>query len=238
MMSPFDKILSPEKKMPAADKSDGLVPNSLFYMGSIDSDKIEAAIAAQLRTHETNKDFTPVSLSTVPKLHGCVRATPYGDCIESSGYARPNSTASKSWHKQRFTPALEFAPEGFDHVYGPSVIQAIDGFNDQQQLQNTNKFKQDIDEKEMLFAYRSVLYPHEEKKEGDQTTQHSTYQKPEVDGNEYGSIRTPLDAPIGSLKEKWRLLPYFLQLRSLMRQHIDSFDYFVNFDMKKVVQVR
>eukprot|EP00590_Aulacoseira_subarctica_P012306 CAMPEP_0172419888 /NCGR_PEP_ID=MMETSP1064-20121228/6276_1 /TAXON_ID=202472 /ORGANISM="Aulacoseira subarctica , Strain CCAP 1002/5" /LENGTH=1336 /DNA_ID=CAMNT_0013159575 /DNA_START=27 /DNA_END=4037 /DNA_ORIENTATION=+ len=222
--------------MTTTDKSDGLVPNSLFYMGSIDSDKIEAAIAAQLKTHGTNKVFTPVSLSTVPKLHGCVRATPYGDCIESSGYARPNSTASKSWHQQRFTPALEFAPEGFDHVYGPSVIQAIDGFNDQQQQQNSNKYKLDKDEKEMLLAYRSVLYPHEEKKEGDHTAQHSTYQKPEVDGNEYGSIRTPLDAPIGSLKEKWRLLPYFLQLRSLMRQHIDSFDYFVNFDMKKVVQ--
>jgi DNA-directed RNA polymerase III subunit RPC2 len=55
-------------------------------------------------------------------------------------------------------------------------------------------------------------------------------------GREYGSTRTPLDAPIGALKDKWRVLPHFLQVRSLMRQHIDSFDYFVNIEMKEIVQ--
>ena len=48
----------------------------------------------------------------------------------------------------------------------------------------------------------------------------------------------PLDMPVGSLKDKWRLLPHFLKLRGLMKQHIDSFDYFVNVEMKQIVQVR
>ena len=57
------------------------------------------------------------------------------------------------------------------------------------------------------------------------------------DGHEYGASRTPLDAPIGSLREKWRVLPHFLKLRGLMKQHIDSFDHFVSVEMKQIVQV-
>ena len=58
-----------------------------------------------------------------------------------------------------------------------------------------------------------------------------------TDGHEYGASRTPLDAPIGSLREKWRVLPHFLKLRGLMKQHIDSFDHFVSVEMKQIVQV-
>jgi hypothetical protein len=57
------------------------------------------------------------------------------------------------------------------------------------------------------------------------------------DGREYGASRTTLDAPIGSLREKWRVLPHFLKLRGLMRQHIDSFDHFVSVEMRQIVQV-
>jgi DNA-directed RNA polymerase III subunit RPC2 len=67
--------------------------------------------------------------------------------------------------------------------------------------------------------------------------------KPETVGNsrlkhahDFGSTRTPDDAPVGSLKDKWRLLPHFLQLRSLMRHNIDSFDHFVNVELKQIVQ--
>lgn len=39
---------------------------------------------------------------------------------------------------------------------------------------------------------------------------------------------------VGGVKQKWKLLPHFLKLRGLMRQHIDSYDYFVNVDISKV----
>jgi DNA-directed RNA polymerase III subunit RPC2 len=54
--------------------------------------------------------------------------------------------------------------------------------------------------------------------------------------HDFGSTKTPDDAPVGSLKDKWRLLPHFLKIRSLMRQHIDSFDHLVNVELKKIVQ--
>eukprot|EP00532_Pseudo-nitzschia_australis_P009769 CAMPEP_0168242180 /NCGR_PEP_ID=MMETSP0140_2-20121125/23258_1 /TAXON_ID=44445 /ORGANISM="Pseudo-nitzschia australis, Strain 10249 10 AB" /LENGTH=1278 /DNA_ID=CAMNT_0008177215 /DNA_START=92 /DNA_END=3928 /DNA_ORIENTATION=- len=54
--------------------------------------------------------------------------------------------------------------------------------------------------------------------------------------HDFGSSKTPDDAPVGSLKDKWRLLPHFLKMRSLMRQHVDSFDHFVNVEMKQIVQ--
>jgi DNA-directed RNA polymerase beta subunit len=39
-----------------------------------------------------------------------------------------------------------------------------------------------------------------------------------------------LAKPVKSVEEKWKLLPYFLRIRVLMRQHIDSFNNFTNDD--------
>lgn len=44
-----------------------------------------------------------------------------------------------------------------------------------------------------------------------------------------------LCSPVKELKDKWKLLPYFLKMRGLMRQHIDSFNYFVEKDIKNIV---
>ena len=245
MKSSSDKPLFPEKCIPSYSSENSQLDgqSKAFYVDPVQAQNA-SAIASQKqaylpRTHQP-KHHAPSLPSTQPMLRGHVRATPYGNCIESSGYAQHNSIESQSWHEKRFTPKLQFPPEGFDHVYGPSVIQSIDGYNDQHERGKIDQQQQDEDD--MLIsaaseAYQSILHPHEEKKEAEPPSTSSTNQQ-EVDGNEYGSIRTPLDAPVGSLKEKWRLLPYFLQLRSLMRQHIDSFDHFVNVDMKKIVQVR
>ena len=45
----------------------------------------------------------------------------------------------------------------------------------------------------------------------------------------------PLNAPIKTVKEKWRLLPAFLKMRGLTKQQIDSFNYFLNVDIKTIV---
>ncbi|KAJ2532233.1 DNA-directed RNA polymerase III complex subunit Rpc2, partial [Coemansia sp. RSA 1937] len=36
--------------------------------------------------------------------------------------------------------------------------------------------------------------------------------------------------------DKWQLLPAFLRVKGLVKQHIDSFNYFIEVDMKKIVQ--
>nr|CAB3265030.1 DNA-directed RNA polymerase III subunit RPC2 [Phallusia mammillata] len=45
-----------------------------------------------------------------------------------------------------------------------------------------------------------------------------------------------LTKPISDLKEKWLLLPEFLKVKGLVKQHIDSFNYFINVDIKKIVE--
>ncbi|MBA0616654.1 hypothetical protein Godav_026156, partial [Gossypium davidsonii] len=44
-----------------------------------------------------------------------------------------------------------------------------------------------------------------------------------------------LAAPIKSVVDKFQLLPEFLKVRGLVKQHLDSFNYFVNTGIKKVV---
>ena len=44
----------------------------------------------------------------------------------------------------------------------------------------------------------------------------------------------PLHFPL--LQEKWKLVPAFLKTKGLVKQHIDSFNYFINHDIKKIVQ--
>ncbi|KAG5186658.1 DNA-directed RNA polymerase III subunit RPC2 [Tribonema minus] len=43
---------------------------------------------------------------------------------------------------------------------------------------------------------------------------------------------------VKGVKDKWKLLPHFLQMRGLMRQHIDSFNYFCTTEIKKIVAAK
>lgn len=45
-----------------------------------------------------------------------------------------------------------------------------------------------------------------------------------------------LSAPIKSVEDKYALLPAFLSVRGLVKQHIDSFNYFINHEIKKIVK--
>ncbi|KAE9406092.1 beta and beta-prime subunits of DNA dependent RNA-polymerase [Gymnopus androsaceus JB14] len=45
-----------------------------------------------------------------------------------------------------------------------------------------------------------------------------------------------LTDPIKSVEDKWLLLPAFLKVKGLVKQHIDSFNYFVDVDIKNVVK--
>ncbi len=178
--------------------------------------------------------------STSDRLHktpvfGLVRGSPYGACLEDSdsrynreimnnGRESVQQRAAKreeienrtkqwsEWRTKNCTP-IHFPLEGFDHIYGKETIHG--------------------DDYGAEAAAMAALDPASALNALDNDGDEEVTAK---EGREYGSIRTPLDAPIGSLKDKWRVLPHFLQVRSLMRQHIDSFDYFVNVEMKEIVQ--
>eukprot|EP00127_Corallochytrium_limacisporum_P004832 Clim_evm15s183 gene=Clim_evmTU15s183 len=52
-----------------------------------------------------------------------------------------------------------------------------------------------------------------------------------------GVVNDPalLTAPVKSLEDKWRLLPAYLAVKGLVKQHIESFNHFIEVDMKKIV---
>jgi DNA-directed RNA polymerase III subunit RPC2 len=45
-----------------------------------------------------------------------------------------------------------------------------------------------------------------------------------------------LSRPVDTVKEKWKLLPAFLKVKGLVKQHIDSFNYFIDVEIKKIVK--
>ncbi|KAJ3402281.1 DNA-directed RNA polymerase [Chytriomyces confervae] len=48
-------------------------------------------------------------------------------------------------------------------------------------------------------------------------------------------INKPLGDPVNSLEDKWRLVPAFLQTKGLVKQHIDSFNYFIETELQLIV---
>ncbi|KAM3423427.1 DNA-directed RNA polymerase subunit beta [Cercospora zeina] len=45
-----------------------------------------------------------------------------------------------------------------------------------------------------------------------------------------------LTDPINTARDKWNLLPAFLRVKGLIKQHTDSFDYFINVELKKIIK--
>ena len=45
-----------------------------------------------------------------------------------------------------------------------------------------------------------------------------------------------LRQPVNTVQEKWKLLPAFLKVKGLVRQHVDSFNYFITTEIKKIMK--
>ena len=45
-----------------------------------------------------------------------------------------------------------------------------------------------------------------------------------------------LTDPIDTARDKWNLLPAFLRVKGLVKQHLDSYDFFVNHELKKIIK--
>eukprot|EP01117_Protostelium_nocturnum_P001009 TRINITY_DN1132_c0_g1_i1.p1 TRINITY_DN1132_c0_g1~~TRINITY_DN1132_c0_g1_i1.p1 ORF type:complete len:1143 (-),score=194.84 TRINITY_DN1132_c0_g1_i1:102-3530(-) len=58
----------------------------------------------------------------------------------------------------------------------------------------------------------------------------------EEEGEEELYNKEKLNEPIKTVEEKWKLLPAFLKVRGLVKQHIDSFNYFINIEIKKLMK--
>jgi len=45
-----------------------------------------------------------------------------------------------------------------------------------------------------------------------------------------------LAEPVNTVEEKWKLLPAFLKVKGLVKQHLDSFNYFINVEIKNIMK--
>ncbi|KAI8058065.1 DNA-directed RNA polymerase III subunit RPC2 [Syncephalis plumigaleata] len=45
-----------------------------------------------------------------------------------------------------------------------------------------------------------------------------------------------LTDPVSAIEDKWRLLPSFLQVKGLVKQHLDSYNYFVDQELQQIVE--
>jgi len=62
-----------------------------------------------------------------------------------------------------------------------------------------------------------------------------------MDGSVEGLLTkdpSKLTAPIATIADKYHLLPAFLKVRGLVKQHIDSFNYLINHEIKKIVRAK
>jgi DNA-directed RNA polymerase III subunit RPC2 len=46
-----------------------------------------------------------------------------------------------------------------------------------------------------------------------------------------------LTDPISTKEDKWQLLPAFLKVKGLVKQHIDSYNFFVDHEIKEIVRM-
>ena len=67
---------------------------------------------------------------------------------------------------------------------------------------------------------------------------HTNYEKDEA----FDALLQPvfrgkkLTDEINTAEDKWNLLPAFLKVKGLVKQHLDSFNYFVDVDLKKIIE--
>jgi DNA-directed RNA polymerase III subunit RPC2 len=207
--------------------------------------KVDVVSSAPSSIFITSTTTKQRSDTTEPFFHwGQVRASPYGSCLDtkatSANYATSKADLTSkqqnrqvewnNWRHANLEP-LEFPREGYNHVFGQDVIDQVDGVDlgaAAPQRPRTTSIVSPVDTLSNPEVADVTTTTTDEKKEDSEPGLKIIH--------DFGSTKTPADAPVGSLKDKWRLLPHFLQLRSLMRQHIDSFDHFVNVELKQIVQ--
>lgn len=139
----------------------------------------------------------------------------------SSAGAVVDDVQWRDWRRQHLPP-LKFPVDGFDYQYGQSVIDQVDSVPLGLSTTTAASSNKPPQVRSSSSSSQADDYADDDEPAGAAT-------------EDYGSTKTPDDAPVGSLRDKWRLLPYFLRLRSLLRQHIDSFDHFVHTELQQIV---
>jgi len=79
--------------------------------------------------------------------------------------------------------------------------------------------------------------------DGSRRKQRSMVREDRIESSENREARklngtADLGKAVKRIEDKYELLPAFLKVRGLVRQHIDSFNYFINLEMKKIIRAK
>ena len=94
----------------------------------------------------------------------------------------------------------------------------------------------------LIFNYlinTFIMSSKKNKKEHKSKEHEETFINPEnINNLNYSELynKAKLYSPISKVEEKWSLIPAFLQVRGLVKQHIDSFNYFTDIEIKNIIR--
>ena len=94
----------------------------------------------------------------------------------------------------------------------------------------------------LIFKYlinTFIMSSKKNKKEHKSKEPEETFINPEnINNLNYSELynKAKLYSPISKVEEKWSLIPAFLQVRGLVKQHIDSFNYFTDIEIKNIIR--
>ena len=94
----------------------------------------------------------------------------------------------------------------------------------------------------LIFKYlinTFIMSSKKNKKEHKSKEHEETFINPEnINNLNYTELynKAKLYSPISKVEEKWSLIPAFLQVRGLVKQHIDSFNYFTDIEIKNIIR--
>ena len=94
----------------------------------------------------------------------------------------------------------------------------------------------------LIFKYlinTFIMSSKKNKKEHKPKEHEETFINPEnINNLNYSELynKAKLYSPISKVEEKWSLIPAFLQVRGLVKQHIDSFNYFTDIEIKNIIR--
>ena len=96
----------------------------------------------------------------------------------------------------------------------------------------------------LIFKYKYlintfIMSSKKNKKEHKSKEHEETFINPEnINNLNYSELynKAKLYSPISKVEEKWSLIPAFLQVRGLVKQHIDSFNYFTDIEIKNIIR--
>ncbi len=94
----------------------------------------------------------------------------------------------------------------------------------------------------LIFKYlinTFIMSSKKNKKEHKSKEHEETFINPEnINNLNYSELynKAKLYSPISKVEEKWSLIPAFLQVRGLVKQHIDSFNYFTDIEIKNIIR--